>query len=179
MGLLVIQCLKSELNPSFKKSTIDGLVFEIQNVEPLPSKFCTLYSQIHPIISTPRIFFNWTIGNYKENCPCLEVASFMRDLTMSNSQIIGNRYVLALKLEKELNQGQCLNYWTSRYDFLNNIIGINKASEFYFQTELDSLSDAQMAFLIILMGNPSYNNPMRYPPRLEEQIKKLSDKGII
>ncbi len=176
MGLLLIAglfivYLKSNLNNSFEESEIKDLVSEIKLARNLPNGFITAYNLIHPITSTTNIILDWIFEKGSRTCPCLDVASVSRNLTLKNSRITGNRYALAWKLEKQLSQRECLNYLGTKYDLLYQCIGLEEASKYYFNQELDFLSNKQFVVLALMMQNPSYYNPKRNPEIIEEKLK--------
>lgn len=173
--LLFVQYLKSDFNDSFSQSDIKALQDEIESAKELPDQFVKIYNDIDPITNTSGILYDWTFKDYDRDCPCLHVASFRRDLTMNKSRITGNRYVLAWKLEKEITQQQCLNYLATQFDFLYKNIGIEAASQFYFDSSVDSLTEEQMKIFVLMFRNPVVNNPKRHPEIIEQELKKLKN----
>ncbi len=171
---LFVQFLKSDLNNSFSQSDIKSIHEEIKSAKKLPEQFVKAYNNIESITNTSGILYDRTLKNYNRDCPCLNVASLRSDLIMNNNRISGNRYVLAWKLEKEATQLQCLNYLAAQFDFLYNNIGIEEASQFYFNTNTNSLTKKQMKTFILMLRNPSINNPKRNPERIEQELTKLS-----
>ena len=162
-SFLSLEYLKSDFNNSFSKSDIEHFQKEIKSAKELPEKFVKVYNNIHPITNTTGIIYDWTFEDYNKDCPCLHVAALGRNLTTNKSRITGNRYILSWKLEKEVTQQQCLNYLANQTDFLYNNIGIEEASRYYFNSTIDSLTDNQMKTLVLMLENPTLNNPIRIP----------------
>ena len=79
------------------------------------------------------------------------------------NRLLGNEYVLAWKLEKEFTQKQCLDYYVRNFDFAQNKIGINAASNYYFNKEISELNFDENATLAIMLKNPFLYNPIRQP----------------
>jgi len=159
--LLFIQYIKSDFNQSFRNSDIESIHEEIKSAKELPDQFVKVYNENHPITSTSGILFDWTFSEYNRDCPCLHVASLKRELLICNNRVTGNRFILALKLEKEVTQQQCLNYLASQFDFLYNNIGIEDASRFYFNNTVDSLTKKQMKTFVLMFRNPNIYKPNR------------------
>lgn len=173
--LLFVQYLKSDFNDSFSQSDIEALQNEIQSAKELPDQFVKIYNDNDPITNTSGILYDWTFADYDRDCPCLHVASSRRELLMSNNRLTVNRYVLAWKLEKEVTQQQCLNYLATQFDFLYNNIGIEEASQFYFDSSVDSLTEEQMKIFVLMFRNPVVNNPKRNPEIIEQELKKIKN----
>ena len=80
---------------------------------------------------------------------------------------------LAVKLEDDVTQKECINWIVSNYDFLENQIGISNASKFYYKKDISKLSDAEMATLALIFKNSSLYNPKRNPDGMKKLVSEL------
>jgi penicillin-binding protein 1A len=74
-------------------------------------------------------------------------------------------YVIAVKLEKSYTKNEIIALYFNQYDFLYNAVGINSASQVYFNKLPDSLNVQESAVLVGMAKNSIYFNPKRYPER--------------
>lgn len=172
--VLFIQYLKSDLNDTFNKEDIEAIQLKIKSAKRLPEEFVKIYNDIDPITSTSGILYDGVFKGFDRNCPCLQLAG-LTGLTYNKNRIMGNRYVLSWKLEQGLSQEECLFYLAGHSDFLYSNIGIEKASEYYFSSSIDSLTERQMKTLVLMLKNPIYYNPKINPEQLEKELNKLKN----
>ena len=69
--------------------------------------------------------------------------------------------IYLLKIEKEFSNNECLKFQLLNYDFGNNIIGLKKASKFYFGKTVDKLNEDEIMTVIIMLENSRLYNPVR------------------
>jgi len=74
-------------------------------------------------------------------------------------------WVIAVKLERYYTKDEIINLYLSQFDFLNNAVGIQSASQVYFSKSPKELTIDEAATLIGMCKNPSYFNPRRFPER--------------
>ena len=74
-------------------------------------------------------------------------------------------WVIAVKLERFYTKEEIINMYLNHFDFLNNAVGIQSASQVYFNKEPQDLSIEEAATLIGMCKNPSYYNPRRFNDR--------------
>uniref|UniRef100_UPI0040479C08 transglycosylase domain-containing protein n=1 Tax=Flavobacterium sp. TaxID=239 RepID=UPI0040479C08 len=171
LGVVFIQYLKSDWNKAIDEGDLNNLKTAIANVKPLPPEFLKIYKSIYPITTTNGLLYNRITEQYGSGCPCNRISQIHPSLTKNNST--SNNYVLSWKLEKQVTQEQCLNYYLQNVDFLYNNKGVYEASNYYFQKELSELNFEQMATLIIMTNNPSLYNPKRRPELIKKRIKEI------
>jgi penicillin-binding protein 1A len=68
-------------------------------------------------------------------------------------------WVIAVRLEKQYTKDEIIAMYLNKFDFLNNAVGIQSASQIYFNTTPDSLTIEQAATLVGMAKNPSIFNP--------------------
>ena len=76
-------------------------------------------------------------------------------------------WVIAIRLEKYYTKEEIINLYLNKFDFLNNAVGIQSASQAYFSTTPKNLKVEEAATLIGMCKNPSYYNPRRYVERTQ------------
>jgi penicillin-binding protein 1A len=74
-------------------------------------------------------------------------------------------WVIAVKLERYYTKEEIINLYLNKFDFLYNAIGIQSASQVYFNATPKELKTEEAATLIGMCKNPSYYNPVRYNER--------------
>lgn len=171
LGVVFIQYLKSDWNKAIDEGNFNNIKTAIVNAKPLPPEFLKVYKSIYPITTTNGIIYNRFTEQYDTKCPCNEISLMLHSFYKNNST--SNNYVLSWKLEKQVTQEQCLNYYLQNADFLYNNKGVYEASNYYFQKELSELNFEQMATLIIMIDNPSLYNPKRRPELIKKRIKEI------
>jgi len=72
-------------------------------------------------------------------------------------------WVIAAQLERQYTKDEIITMYLNTFDFVNNAVGIESASQVYFNTTADSLSLPQAAMLVGMAKNPSLFNPNRRP----------------
>ena len=72
-------------------------------------------------------------------------------------------WIIASKLEKNYTKEEILSMYLNKFDFLNNAVGINSASQVYFNKSPSQLALHESAMLVGMAKNPSLFNPVRRP----------------
>jgi len=70
-------------------------------------------------------------------------------------------WIISAKLERYYTKEEIITMYFNRFDFVNNAVGINSASQVYFNTSPDSLKVHQAAMLVGMAKNPSLFNPVK------------------
>jgi len=155
------------------KETYNHLVEEIKASEDLPERFYEIYGIVTKFdkkSTTNKYFFNriLNVRNYHEKnpCPCVDVGY---DVVFNPL----DKWTVGLALDREVSPKKCLDFYLSRFDFLYNTRGIKSASKFYYQKDLEQLSDDEMLEISVMTLNPSYYNKIRRPDKLKERIEKI------
>lgn len=72
-------------------------------------------------------------------------------------------WIIAIRLEKQYTKEEIITMYLNKFDFVNNAVGINSATQIYFNTSPDSVKIEQAAMLIGMAKNPALFNPVRRP----------------
>lgn len=70
-------------------------------------------------------------------------------------------WILAARLEKSYTKEEIITMYLNQFDFIHNAVGINSASQVYFNCTPAELSFEQAAMLVGMLKNPSLYNPLR------------------
>ncbi|WP_251623480.1 penicillin-binding protein 1C [Odoribacter lunatus] len=85
--------------------------------------------------------------------------------------------ILALRLEHQYTKYQILQMYALHAPFAGNIVGIQTASQKYFDRSPEQLSWAEAAFLAILPNSPSLKKQRILKEKRDNLLKKLYQKG--
>ena len=80
-------------------------------------------------------------------------------------------WIIATRLERRYTKEEILTMYFNEYDFLNQAVGIQSASNIYFDKEPSELSTVESAMLVGMFKNSSLYNPLRNP----EGVKNRRD----
>ena len=72
-------------------------------------------------------------------------------------------WIIATRLERRYTKNEILTMYFNEYDFLNQAIGIESASNIYFDKPPSQLSISESAMLVGMFKNSSLYNPLRNP----------------
>ena len=72
-------------------------------------------------------------------------------------------WIIATRLERQYTKKEIIEMYLNKFDFLNNAVGIESASQVYFSKGPDSLEIDEAAMLVGMAKNPSLFNPLRRP----------------
>ncbi len=78
-------------------------------------------------------------------------------------------WIIATRLEKNYTKEEILTMYLNKFDFLNNAVGINSASQVYFGKTPKELELHEAAMLIGMAKNPSLFNPLRKPDTVQHR----------
>ena len=180
--LIGYQYLKTTWKKFITEKQLIELISEIKSSKDLPNRFYELYDKEYPKsldYSTNKLLLKNLFSKEKYNSPSITasiISGFSTNHNRDSRLTKPREYILSLKLEEETTQKQCLNWVTEKYDFTNRIIGIENASMFYFQKDLEKLNDEELTKLIVIMINPSLYNPSRRKELFENKVKELMKK---
>ncbi len=77
----------------------------------------------------------------------------------------GKEWIIALRIERHYSKQEILAMYLNQFDFLYQAVGIESASQIYFDKKPKELDIHEAALLIGMAKNPSFFNPMRFPER--------------
>lgn len=72
-------------------------------------------------------------------------------------------WVIATRLERRYTKEEIITMYFNEYDFLNQAVGIESASNIYFDKEPSQLTTVESAMLVGMFKNASLYNPLRRP----------------
>ncbi|WP_271855344.1 penicillin-binding protein 1A [Patiriisocius marinus] len=72
-------------------------------------------------------------------------------------------WIIATRLERRYTKDEILTMYFNEYDFLNQAIGIESASNIYFDKPPNELTTSESAMLVGMFKNSSLYNPLRNP----------------
>lgn len=74
-------------------------------------------------------------------------------------------WVIAVELERYYTKEEIINLYLNKFDFLYQAVGIESATQTYFNKSPKELRIEEAALLVGMCKNPAYFNPVRYPER--------------
>ena len=165
--------LKSTWKDNLTKTELKTIIHDIKTAKKLPERFYELYEKEYPHSLTygmkKQLFFSvWDKRNI--SIPVLQLSKIY---SKGRKQTKTASYAIALKLEEETTQKECLNRLLEKFDFLNSQIGIEKASKFYFNKKVSELNDKEIAGIIVLMKNPVIYNPLKHKELFDKQVLEI------
>ena len=78
-------------------------------------------------------------------------------------------WVIAARLERFYTKEEIINLYFSQFDFLYNAVGIQSATQIYFNKSPKNLKIEESALLVGMCKNPSLFNPVRRPKQTQER----------
>ncbi len=114
-------------------------------------------------------FLNLQNPHRKNPCPCADA---------SYRTVYGtfDQWTVGLALDKDVSPKKCLDFYLSKFDFLYNTRGIEEASTFYYQKDLEQLNDDEMLELAIMTLNPAVFNKLQHPENLQKKVTEIKEK---
>lgn len=92
-------------------------------------------------------------------------------------------WVIAARLEKFYTKEEIVNLYLNQFDFLHNAVGIQSASQVYFNKSPKDLKIEESAMLIGMCKNPSLFNPVKRPEKTQERrnvvLSQMERSGYI
>lgn len=168
LGILILTVLISiTVIYQYKKSFIysdleaSGYFEHINEVQSIPQNVIEIYNDIFPETTESKY-----IPRY--DCPC---RSIMYIKYCTKSRI--NCYISSKIIRDEIGRESCVTIYLNNVDFTHNCIGIRKASQYYFNSDLENLSKENITKLMLMTKNPSIYNPKRNPNKLNKIYKEF------
>lgn len=168
----------SPFNEDIDKEKIVELTEVIKESKKHDERLLLMYSKVNNNALEKSFWDNyWRMILKGENnrCPCWLVVRDARFINL-RKRIVENDFAITVKIEKEVSQKDCLNYYLENFRFLNRVRGIETAAKFYFQKEIANLSEDEMIGLIVMLENPVLYNPKRFKERHDEKVKEVKKK---
>ncbi|MBA0885257.1 transglycosylase domain-containing protein [Flavobacterium undicola] len=122
--------------------------------------FILIYNKIHQTVKERR-------------CQCEIIMNYIGPYRHGFSL---TKKLYLLKIKKDFTQDDCLKFALLNADFSqdsysHDILGVEKASKFYFQKEIDKLNEKEKITLIIMLEHPILYNPHRNPKIALDKIR--------
>ena len=132
----------------------------------------SIYQKTHSIENV-----NNRIRKSKKDCPCLTVIRNFGYPTLyvkNSSQIRNgiNEIIYANKLEKTFTQEDCLIFLFSSYDFSRESKGVEEASKYFFNKNIEDLNQSEKINLILMVDNSALYNPLRNKELVKKKIEE-------
>lgn len=147
---------------NLKTTKFNQIISEAKIGSELPQNFFKTFEKLNPK-STDYGFWGSLI--HQKECQSLNIARriypYVKNQNNNRLENLSFEYFLTLKIEKNLSQIQCLNHIAKSSDFIYGNFGIERASEFYFKTNIKNMGSEQMETLIKMIKNPVLYNPLR------------------
>lgn len=92
-------------------------------------------------------------------------------------------FFYALKLENQFTKKEILSIYLNLAPYGKNIVGIKKAAEVYFNSPIENLTPAQIAYLSAIPKAPAFYNPSKNysttKSRQERILKRMNSLGFL
>lgn len=158
-----------------------SLVADIKDAENVNERYYFYYDKLYPKTleySSNRMLLQSILTGKGSKTPNQIIPSYRysHKSNKSRNRLKSYLFSLAWKLERVgVTQKECLNWLLQNQGYLFGIKGVRNASQYYFEKELDSLNDKQIATLVLMTKNPRMYNPKREisKEKLEEGLKRL------
>ncbi|ROR30353.1 penicillin-binding protein 1A [Mobilisporobacter senegalensis] len=90
---------------------------------------------------------------------------------------------LAIQLEEKLSKKQILEYYLNTINLGQNTLGVQAASNRYFDKDVSKLTISEAAVIAAITQNPAYNNPISYPENNSDRriaiLGNMKNQGYI
>lgn len=143
----------------------------------VPKNILVAYSEIHNfdhnattnlfLAKIPFEMFSQKSG-ITADCPCVRTNYRLVNETW-------DRWTVGLHLDKNIGSLKCLEYHLNNFNFLYGLIGIRKASLYYFDKEVEDLTELESLKLCLMTKNPDLYNPKTNPERVKTKLKEYTD----
>lgn len=92
-------------------------------------------------------------------------------------------WVIAAQLERFYTKEEIINLYLNQFDFMYNAVGIQSASQVYFNKSPKELTIEESAMFIGMCKNPSLYNPVRRPEQTQHRrnvvLNLMEEQGVI
>lgn len=172
----------------YSEKKLKNIVDEIKLAPKLPLLFYNTYERVYPKRleeNLNKFLIKNLLSTNKEFSPPL---SLRASRLLSPYRYIKNfktiDYIqcfasVTWKIEERTNQKECLNWYLTKYDFLNTQIGVRNASQYYFNKKLKDLNENEILGLIVMLESSLYNPKTRediYNKRKKELFDKIKKR---
>ncbi|HKX85116.1 MAG TPA: transglycosylase domain-containing protein [Flavobacterium sp.] len=153
--------LLSDYNPIFNNRAFISLKQSIESAkrEDL-SSMDILYFEIHQ-------------SDERKVCPCKIITN---SVDPYRHQIFSKNKLYAAKIKRSFSSNDCLKQHLLNGEFLHNIVGVKKASDYYFQKPIERLNEKEKITLLVMLQNPALYNPERRTELIERKVKSYQEK---
>ena len=138
----------------------------------MPERFVEIYAKANP--GYANSFLHNAISNPQSDCPCKKAATDLA-MQMASGQVY-KMAQLTFFIEGYATQEQCLAFIMSNRYFPNNIKGVDEASRYYYNEELQNLNDYEMLELIAMSGNTYFFDKKRFPEQLSKEVMRIKKR---
>ncbi len=157
---------------TFSKERREMAVAAVNTTPELPDHFIEIYGKVNP--GSANSLLHNVITNPHSDCPCKDAAADMA-IQMASGEVYKIAQ-LTFFIESYATQEQCLAFVMNNRYFANNKKGVNEASRYYYNKELQNLNDDEMLELIAMSGNTYYWDKKRFPQELAKRVVGLKKK---
>ena len=84
--------------------------------------------------------------------------------------------IAAVRIEARLSKERILELWLNGIPFGHQVEGVASAAKYYFDTDLHSLTTAQLLSLALIPRNPTLYNPIDNPVHVAANVIRLADE---
>lgn len=184
-GILLYETLNEDMsksmwvNPNSIPPLVEGAVIASED------KRFYKHSGIDPIALLRALFINIKSFSIKQGGSTITQQTAKLIIKRRNKNPILKIFEMfyAIKLEYQLSKKEILAIYLNLAPYGKNIVGIRKASEAYFNSPLENLTPAQIAYLAAIPKSPNYYDPIKNyknaKKRQEKILKSMSDLGYI
>ena len=166
--------VKNSWDSFYVREEVIQATYEINESFDLPKIFTSTYDSIYPKIREKEFSITRTLLG--QNLPATLVArvpsnSFSLKKTPW-SHALTDIY-LSAAISEYCTPEKCFDYFTSHFDFLHGQIGIDSATHFYYNKDINELSNREIVGLIAMLENPVLFNPFLNRKNYEKKVNKL------
>jgi hypothetical protein len=153
--------IHSDYNPIFNSTAFISLKQSIKSAKSENlSSMDSLYFEIHQ-------------SDERKACPCNIITNSVDPF---RHQVFSKNKLYAAKLKKTFSTNDCLKQLLLNGEFLHNIVGVKKASKYYFLKPIEKLNEKEKITLLVMLQNPALYNPERRTELIERKVKSYQEK---
>lgn len=168
------------------KAHVIEMAAQVNDTDTLLSKFYDIYDQIYPKhrqTSASRSFFIGGLKYLLTGQEPRELVSptrylchiFLRAYPVSEKLLYKMDYTIHISfaINKYVDAEKSFDFHVNNFDFLYGRVGIDAASQGYFDKRFHDLSLDEVVGLIAMLENPYINNPKISPERHKAKVEEL------
>lgn len=171
--------LETSIDKVMTKERQDLIISQINNSPNLPKRFYDVYNKYYSDSFDQGVLetiFREILGLNSSGCLCKAIYYHPGYFDKYKHPRFAH-IILALEVEERCSPVKCLEYELSISYYGNNIRGIKKASEFYYNRPIEELTDREIISLIIIPTRSVYYSPRRNPENLRRAINRVMNKN--